>query len=362
MDELYHSLGAEFNFVATMPSDSRELKGGADFTTRPYCILAGESEEAREFALQLAREADVCVFGACSQEYAIERARHSRYALSFEVGERWLKKGWINVLSLNLLRWFFNYWRFYSHNSFYKLCCGAYTAHDDLCLYTYRGRHFKWGYFTCVQTIDPVIPPVSSFPTSTSIMWCSRFLRWKHPELVIQLAALLKDNRYDVSIDMYGCGIELEAMKSLSLRLGVSDIIHFKGSLPNEDILQAMRNHDIFLFTSDRNEGWGAVLNEAMSNRCAVVASDAIGSAPYLVRDRYNGLLFESEQISSLYEKVVYLLDNPQKREQIAEQGYQDLLKLWSPQIAANNLLQLINDLQNGRDSSVIEGPCSRAE
>ena len=34
---------------------------------------------------------------------------------------------------------------------------------------------------------------------------------------------------------------------------------------------------------------------------------------------------------------------------------------MWNPNVAANNLIRLINDLQNGRDSSIQEGPCSKA-
>ena len=72
-----------------------------------------------------------------------------------------------------------------------------------------------------------------------------------------------------------------------------------------------MRNHDIFIFTSDRQEGWGAVLNEAMDSGSTVVASDAIGSSPFLIKDGQNGFLFKSENHKSLYQKVAYLIDNP---------------------------------------------------
>ena len=34
-----------------------------------------------------------------------------------------------------------------------------------------------------------------------------------------------------------------------------------------------MEKADIFLFTSDRREGWGAVANEAMNSACALVVS-----------------------------------------------------------------------------------------
>ena len=34
---------------------------------------------------------------------------------------------------------------------------------------------------------------------------------------------------------------------------------------------------------------------------------------------------------------------------------------VWSPANAAKNFLQLVDDLQHGRDTSITEGPCSKA-
>ena len=98
-----------------------------------------------------------------------------------------------------------------------------------------------------------------------------------------------------------------------------------------------------------------------MSSCCAVVASDKIGSVPYLIKDGFNGLSFESENINSLYNKVVGLLGDPAKRIKMAEQAYYDMCNIWSPQVAANNLLQLIDCLHKGQETSIKHGPCSKA-
>ena len=131
--------------------------------------------------------------------------------------------------------------------------------------------------------------------------------------------------------------------------------------MPNAEVLQQMRQHDIFLFTSDKNEGWGAVANESMANGCCLVGSDAIGSVPYLVTDGATGMIFKSCDLDSLYEKVKYLLDNPEERQRMSKAGHQRMVELWSPENAAKSLLQLIEDLQNGRPSSILQGPCSKA-
>ena len=54
-----------------------------------------------------------------------------------------------------------------------------------------------------------------------------------------------------------------------------------------------MKKHHIYCLTSDKNEGWGAVLNEAMSSGCCPVSSIEAGATPYLVKDGVNGFSFD---------------------------------------------------------------------
>lgn len=188
-----------------------------------------------------------------------------------------------------------------------------------------------------------------------------KILKLKHPELPIKMAARLKAKGYKFMLDMYGSGGELGNTKKLVEKLDVGDMVSFKGNMPNDRILSAMRRHGIFLFTSDKNEGWGAVANEAMSNGCAIVASNAIGSIPFLVKDGENGCIFESCNLDSLCEKVEWLFNNPGKRLEIATNAYYTMRNIWSPRIAANNFLKLVEDLQDNNDTSIMEGPCSKA-
>ena len=370
-DAMYDLLGDNFRFVATLPRNEKELKGGMDYSSRSYCILAGEFVEGKKQAAHYAESADVCVFGACSQEYAVIRAKNNPNGLSFDCGERWLKRGLLNILSPHLRKWWMNYMRYYRKANFHKLCSSAFAAHDDEVLGCYKGRHYKWGYFTSVEEkfVEASYLDVST-KGNVRILWCARFLLWKHPELAIQLAAKLKQGGYDFVIDMYGDEGHLaphdkvyprKDLEQLIDRLGVADVVALKGNRPNEEILKAMRNGDVFLFTSDRLEGWGVVANESMANGCVLVTSDAIGSSQYLVKHQETGMIFRSGDVDSLYEQVKYLLDNPNDRKRIAQAGRQSMVELWSPVNAAKSLLRLIDDIKAGHDSSIAEGPCSKA-
>lgn len=369
-DEFYRLLGDDYRFIATLPFNENELKGGADYSRRPYCILAGETAEANRIAFSLAREADTCVFGACSQEFAVERAKHNPKGLSFEMGERWLKHGLLTIGSPVFRKWLLNYIRYFRKANFHKLCCSSFTASDDVKLGAYVGKHYKWGYFTRVEdTIDESTR--SSAHKKFRILWCARFLVWKHPELVVQLAARLKTEGYNFVADMYGDEEKLAPhcktyprvkLEQLITKLEVKDCVNLKGSRSNDEILKAMRKGDIFLFTSDRLEGWGAVANESMANGCVLVASDEIGSTGYLIEDNVTGLKFRSCNIDSLYEQVKFLLDNPEEMKIISSNGKQHMTELWNPENAAKSLLRLIDDLLSLKSVSIINGPCSKAE
>lgn len=358
-DELYELTNHSFVFVELEKPESKNNKGGReDFSIRPYLFQAWKSTENEAKALNIARNAEIAVFGGhMSLRYQIERLKEGR--LTFEMGERWLKH-WQSFFSPRLLK---NVWNYHRHNwrnkPLYKLCSSAFAVNDQYLFHTFINRCYKWGYFTKVEKYDFITRDCDSeMPT---IMWCARFIDWKHPELVVKLARRLKDNGYKVQIDMYGDGLELEQNIRLCKELGVQDMLTFKGNVPNDVILNAMRSHDIFLFTSDKNEGWGAVANEAMSNRCCLVASDEIGSTPFLVNNGDNGMVFRSKSVDSLYEKVIYLLDHPKLREMMAEKGYHTMQDIWSPQQAALNFLELSNNLRVDNSTSIAEGPCSKA-
>lgn len=347
-------------FVASKPMPTSFRNSGysviKDWT---HLLNAYSSNDDYEKARQLALNADVVIFGADSLSFEVERMKVGK--LSFEVSERWIKRGWLNLLSPRLLKNMWYYHTLFYDRPLYKLCASAYAAEDQYRLHSFKDRCYKWGYFTKVEEFD-VETHVSGNPDNRiKMIWCARFIDWKHPELVVKLAYKLKASGYQFTIDMFGSGVELEKAKRLCQRLGVDDKVSFKGNKPNEEILVEMRKHDIFLFTSDRNEGWGAVLNEAMSNGCTVVASHEIGSVPFLVEDGENGLIFKSKNVDSLYEKVVWLVEHPKERKRMAINAYHTMKKMWSPEVAARNLLTLINDLKSGQETSIKEGPCSKA-
>lgn len=362
-DELYNMQGVEYRFIETkaLPEEQRNL-GYSDFSNKPYVISAYKSNEEYQKAINLIDNADVVIVGSAPENMIIDRLRSNK--LTFRYSERFFKKRpwyfpdprvWMELWKKHIR---------YKNKPLYMLAASAYTANDVYAIGAYKNKVYKWGYFPRVddfpleacENLD-----ASSGESAPHIMWCARFLRLKHPELPVMLAKRLKDKGYNFHLDMYGRGEELYPTQQLVKSLAINDNVSFYGSLPNEEILKEMRKHEIFLFTSDRNEGWGAVLNESMSNGCAVVASNQIGSVPFLIQDGENGMVFKSGDLDSLTQKVCYLLDNPTERLEMAKKAIHTMREVWSPANAAKRFVELAHKLLTGEITPYTDGPCSKA-
>ena len=358
-DEFYRMLGDNYAYITTVSHNTVNLKGGIDYKKRPYCIMAGDSEEGKKKALNLVRSAEVCVFGAESLEYAIERAKVNPSALSFEVSERWLKKGWLNIFSPRLIRWWIAYQRYFRNSNFYKLNASAFAAADHVKLHTYKNRQYKWGYFTDVSC-TPELSDIKRKSDAFKLMWCARFIDWKHPELAIECARELKKLGYSFVLNMYGDGILRKTIEKKVEEYFLNDCVKIHGNVSNKQVREAMINSDIFLFTSDRKEGWGAVANESLSCGCSLIGSDAIGSVPYLVKNGFNGFIYKCGDVNDLREKVEYLFNHQSELSIMQRNAKKNMLEVWSPKHAAENLLRLIEDLENNRNCTIKVGPASK--
>ena len=359
--ELYYLLGeGNYFFITTteIPDYRREL--GYKEINVPYVMKF--NNKSAEVIRQIIFEADVLVFGGSRKAFDLAKERVNAGKLTFQMSERWLKRGLINVFSPNLLIETKNYWIGKWYNKpIYRLCMSAFAPNDLYLLHQFKDKCFKWAYFTKVQSKSRD-EDFGTFSTKKciSIMWCARFLEWKHPELPVLLAERLKRKGYCFSIDMFGSGEKYETIREMIEQKELSNEVHLCGNRANEEILEEMRCHDLFLFTSDRHEGWGAVLNEAMSNGCIPIASNEIGSVPYLLKDGENGMVFQSRNLESLEERILYLLDNPNLISSISVKA-RETLQLWSPNEAAKRLIKLIDSINKGEDTPFAEGPCSKA-
>lgn len=353
----------EYIFVETGEMGAhRVAMGWGSNENYDFVLKACSSKEKQKQAEQLSRDADIVLIGHAPINYLNIRMRTGKMA--FRPIERFFKKGTsFRYFPANIARLIKHQLFFFQNSPLYFLCMSGYLAYD-LNLYTnYRNKCFKWAYFT--ENKDLSYEQLEENRRSHRrpvILWAGRYLDWKHPEAVIQLAKDLKDKSYDFEIKMIGGGPLNDTLKQQISADHMEDAIQLIEFMKPSEVRKYMEDADIFLFTSDFNEGWGAVLNESMSSGCAVVTSHACGSSPFLVNDGVNGFIYESGNSGDLFHKVKLLLEDEELRYRISRNAFHDMRNIWSPGVAAERLLELSNAIEAGNAMSLFKiGPGSPA-
>ncbi len=351
-------LAEEFYFIATseMRRDRREL-GYGQWEIPGFVRSSYTAEADRAECQKLIDRADVIIFGSAPAGMIRSAVKAGKLILLYR--ERPLKqqtlsvRQWMHFLKTRLT------WG--SKKNVYLLSAGGYAAGDYLKRGCFVGRTYKWGYFPETQYAPN--GEIAAGKDSTAILWVGRFLDWKHPEYALEVARRLKAEGYAFILNMIGTGPMDNRLRELLAAWELEDCVHLLGSMKPEDVRGFMEKSGIFLFTSDRQEGWGAVLNEAMNSGCAVVASHAIGSVPYLVNDGNKGLVFRSGDVDDLFEKAKYLLDHPERAQQMGVAAYKTITELWKAETAAVRLYELAQRILAGENAPDLyeSGPVSRA-
>ena len=122
-----------------------------------------------------------------------------------------------------------------------------------------------------------------------------------------------------------------------------------------------MEKCQIHVFTSNRLEGWGAVVNEAMNSGCAEVASAAAGAVPYLIRQGVNGIAYPDDDFVQMAQAVLSLACDDKKRKEMSRNAMETITGSWNAEHAAGELLRFSEEILTGEPKGAENGPLSPA-
>lgn len=357
-DELYRIYGNSYIFITRENIPKGFLRKGYHHYDRPYILRMETSEKNTCLAKKILMEAEFVLFGDAPLEWIQPRIKANKPVL---YNERWFKTNW-----RGRLRW--SFWKnlLITHvpsrwRPSYMLAASAYMRSDCHKIFSYPRKVYRWGYFPAIDELDIDEVMNSKSGSTLKMAWCGTMNSLKHPELPIQLMARLRQDGIEAHLTMIGNGELLEKNKQLAEDCHVRDHISFIQDIPNDEVKKIFQNSHIFLFTSNWQEGWGCVLNEAMASGCAVVASHEIGSVPFLLKHKENGIIFKSKSLDSLYDNLKELIQHPEEIDRLARNAYQTMKDTWSPLAAARALSQFIHHLEDTSVAIPVNGPCSEA-
>ena len=363
-NEFIKIYGDDYAFIAEEAFDKERLAiGFRDMNQEPIVFRSYDNEKSESEAARMIEEAECVIACGVPVKVLAERLRTGR--LTFMQSERFFK----GPLWKDAVR-FFKY-RLYSggrssaassSSKFYLLSTGGYAVWDYNTCGLFRNKAYKWAYFPECRRYD--LDNLMNSKEEGSILWAGRFLQWKHPELALILAKNLKTMNLKFRLRIVGSGEMHDDLARMIESMNLTDCVKLMNALPVDEMRREMERTQIYLFTSDRGEGWGAVLNETMNSACAVIAGEKAGATPYLIKDGINGFIFRDKDASDLTHKVSSLLREPGRISAVGREAYRTMITEWNPEEAAKRFVKLSEALSESNEPVNLfdEGPCSIAD
>lgn len=359
--EMYKKYGEDFKFVSMEKINQERISlGYKDMDNDyPFVLKAYESKEKYNEATKLAVDSDIVIAGSTpTDDYIKERLKQDK--ITFRYYARIFYNGVLSIFDFeNSKKVYDRHLKYKKNKNLYLLCASSYGPNDFNELGMYKNKCFKWGYFpeTKIYNVEDLLKQKEN--EKIEIIWVGRFIKEKHPKYVVKLAQKLKEKNYNFEIKMIGNGELLEKTKSQIEKYNLTNQIKLVGAVKSDKVRSYMEKANIFICTSDKNERWGVVLNEAMNSGCTVIAYKGIGGVPFLIKNNENGLAYTS--LDDFYKKTMKVMDDKALREKLSKNAYKTISEVWTAKVAVQNFEKLVKSIIDGKPNPVKEGPASTA-
>lgn len=169
-------------------------------------------------------------------------------------------------------------------------------------------------------------------PDEVRVLWVGRMLDWKRVDTIIKAVREQLDRKRageaipKMSLDIYGTGPMETKLKQMAR--GYEEVIRFYPPVPIAEVRKLMREHDVYVLSSNGYEGWGAVVSEALEEGMKVIGTYEAGSSATMLPESQ---LFHAED----WRRLRQLLANRESK----SVGIGD----WSVQYAGKFLVDFAN-------------------
>jgi glycosyltransferase involved in cell wall biosynthesis len=168
-----------------------------------------------------------------------------------------------------------------------------------------------------------------------------RLGREKNFDFIITMFTNLIKIRPEVHLVLIGYGPEEERLKEKIQKVGIADKVTITGMLDREDIPKSYADSDVFVFASKSETQGIIVLEAAAAGLPVVIVKDA--AYTNMIEDGKSG--YETALSSKLFiEKILYLLDHPEKRKAFGEYGKQLVREKFDEEVLTERLFAVYTD------------------
>lgn len=166
-------------------------------------------------------------------------------------------------------------------------------------------------------------PAIQTLSTSQklNLLCVGRLTPAKGQRVLIDACNLLRNEARQFHLIIAGGGPDEEELKAAVNSYGMSECIEFSGPLNQEEVRQKYAEAHVFILPSFA-EGVPVVLMEAMASGIPCITTRITG-IPELIRDGVDGLLVIPSDVNALADAVARLMDEPELRSRLGNNGRQ---------------------------------------
>ncbi len=162
--------------------------------------------------------------------------------------------------------------------------------------------------------------PIEKFYDTLDILFVGSLSKHKGPDIIIKAFKELENN--NLKLHILGKGPDEKKLK----RLSDNDKIIFHGFLTGKDLTEMYKMANITVVPSILYDNSPMVIYESFMHSTPVIAS-RIGGIPELVKDGYNGFLFEPGNTRELSRILQRIADNPETLKELEDNAFNSVKK-----------------------------------
>jgi glycosyltransferase involved in cell wall biosynthesis len=179
--------------------------------------------------------------------------------------------------------------------------------------------------------------------------------QYKGADTVLRAVRLARDAGVPLTLDIVGSGDDLNRLEDLARYLGVREVVHLRGSLPDLEVERLYRQSDVFVMPS-KKEGFGIVYLEAMAAGLPCIGANH-GGTPEVIEHGENGFLIEYGDADQLLLYVQALMESPGLYARMSAAASRRATETLTLKVMTESWRSLIESLSNGptRDTQSLD-------
>lgn len=153
-----------------------------------------------------------------------------------------------------------------------------------------------------------------------SVLFVGRLIPEKGVDVLIESLKFISPGLTGVTLNIVGSGPEKERLEILADKIDYRHTVNFIKAMPNSELPDIYRQHQIFVIPSIGNEGLGLTTIEAIGCGCTVIASD-FKAIEDIIKHNDSGIIVPQKSPKELGRAINTLLTDTNKAQSLSKKA-----------------------------------------